>query len=257
MTIRIAGVVVAVLFFGSVAGAQTNAELLQKAIYTQDTVGDVAAAIRMYRQVILNAPPSSDLRTQAQRRLMIAMEQQQLVRAGANPEAPRSLATGEPLGAFDGRTYRHTWSATTFAVPEGWKLNGTGPSSDHGEMAMFSSKDLGADINVWMIKERTPRDNVSGRLDNAPVLKLENRRSGFEDYRFREGSIQRVYVGGQQAVVATADFVSGDAKLSMAEYMTWIYTENSRVFFFSRVPADKLDQLKPEFDSMVSSAIVP
>jgi hypothetical protein len=43
----------------------------------------------------------------------------------------------------------------------------------------------------------------------------------------------------------------------MAEFMTWIYTENSRLFFFSRLPADKLEQLKPEFDTIVSSAIVP
>jgi hypothetical protein len=256
MTIRIAGVLVAALLCGSVAGAQTHAELLQKAIYTQDTIGDIPAAIRMYQQIISSAPPSSDLRTQAQRRLRVAEEQRRLVLAGANPVAAHSVARGEPLGTFDGRTYRHHWSAATFAVPEGWRYRGTGPSSDHGEMAMFSSKDLGADIMVWMIKEKTPRDGVSARLDNAPVLKLENRRSGFEDYRFREGSIQRVYVGGQQAVVATADFI-GERKLPMAEYMTWIYTENSRVFFHSRLPADKLEQLKPEFDTIVSSAIVP
>jgi hypothetical protein len=255
MMIRVAGVLVASMLWGSIAGAQTNSELLQKAIYTQDTVGDVPAAIRMYQQVIATAPPSSDLRTQAQRRLRIAEEQRRLVLAAATPEAAHSPAAGEPLGTFDGRTYRHTWSAATFAVPEGWKFNGTGPSSDHGEMAMFSSKDLGADINVWMIKEKTPRDGVSARLDNAPMLKLGDR-VGFEGYHFRAGSIQRVYVGTQPAVVATADFI-GEAGMPMAEFMTWIYTENSRVFFFSRVPADKLDQLKPDFDTIVSSAIVP
>jgi hypothetical protein len=257
MTIRTAGLLLASLLYGSVAGAQTNSELLQKAIYTQDTVGDVAAAVRMYQQVIANTPPASDLRTQAVWRLAVAKEQQQLARSGANPEAAHSLATGSPLGTFDGRTYRHSWSAMTFAVPEGWKLNATVPSSDNGEMAIFYSKDLGAEIQVWMIKEKTPRDKVNTRLDNAPVLKLQSRTTEFEDYRFREGSIQRVFVGGQQAVVAVADFVSGDAKAPMAEYMTWIYTENSRVFFFSRLPADKLDALKPEFDMMVSSAIVP
>lgn len=256
MTIRIAGVLVAALLYGSVAGAQTHAELLQKAIYTQDTVGDIPAAIRMYQQVIASAPPSSDLRTQAQRRLRVAEEQRRLVLAGANLDAAHSVARGEPLGTFDGRTYRHTWSASTFAVPEGWTFNGTGPSSDHGEMATFSSKDLGADINVWMIKEKTPRDFVDGRVNNAPVLKLENRRNEFQDYRFREGSIQRVYVGSQPAVFAVADFI-GDAKVPMAELMMWIYTENSRVFFFSRVPADKLEQLTPEFDAIVSSAVVP
>jgi hypothetical protein len=256
MTIRTGGVLLAALLCGSVAGAQTNSELLQKAIYTQDTVGDLAAAIRMYQQVIANTPPSSDLRTQAVWRLAVVKEQQRVVSIVV-PEPAHSPALREPLGTFDGRTYRHTWSSMTFAVPEGWKLNATVPSSDNGEMAIFSSNDLAADIQVWMIKEKTPRDSVSTRLDNAPILKLRSRTNEFDDYRLREGSVQRVFVGGQQAVVATADFVSGDAKVPMAEYMTWIYTENSRAFFFSRLPADKLDALKPEFDMMVSSAIVP
>ncbi|HYI94342.1 MAG TPA: hypothetical protein VEX68_12415 [Bryobacteraceae bacterium] len=42
--------------------AQSAAELLQKGIYTQETVGDIDAAIRIYQQVIALG---SDTRTQA------------------------------------------------------------------------------------------------------------------------------------------------------------------------------------------------
>jgi hypothetical protein len=43
----------------------------------------------------------------------------------------------------------------------------------------------------------------------------------------------------------------------MAEYMTWIYTTEAKVFFFARVPADDLPGLRPYFDQVVQSAVVP
>jgi hypothetical protein len=43
----------------------------------------------------------------------------------------------------------------------------------------------------------------------------------------------------------------------MNEYMAWIYGENSRVFFYARVPADDLPELRPVFDQLVNSAVVP
>jgi hypothetical protein len=56
-------------------------------------------------------------------------------------------------------------------------------------------------------------------------------------------------------MVATADFTEGNR--AMAEYMTWIYTERTHTFFFTRVAADQLERLRPQFDTLVYSAIIP
>lgn len=56
------------LCLGQAAG-QTSAELLQKGIYTQDTVGDLDSAIKIYRQVVASASESRALGAQAQFRL--------------------------------------------------------------------------------------------------------------------------------------------------------------------------------------------
>jgi hypothetical protein len=57
--------VIAVLLLGAPANAQSAADLLQKGIHAQETVGDVDGAIQIFRQVaaspaankVLAAPP--------------------------------------------------------------------------------------------------------------------------------------------------------------------------------------------------------
>ena len=264
MKSQLVRVVVIALLLGAVGSAQTNSELLQKGIYTHETVGDIDAAIRIYQQVIAATPPASDLRVQAQRRLQIAETQRRLVLAHAQPAGEiRAPAALEPLGTVVGRLYRHTSTGLTFSVPEGWRAGDTTPSSDDGEMVTLTAGEPPEwGFAVWMKKEQNDPDGVDQRLNNAPILKVQGRQ-GFEGYRLREGSVHRVVIGGQQAMVAIADYTDFDpgsaryTKRSMAEYMTWIYTQQTHVFFFARVPADELERLRPQFDAIVYSAIIP
>jgi protocatechuate 3,4-dioxygenase beta subunit len=53
--------------------AQTAAELLQKGIYTQDAVGDVDDAIRIFRQVLTTPSPKRDYAAQAQSRIVLCL----------------------------------------------------------------------------------------------------------------------------------------------------------------------------------------
>jgi hypothetical protein len=43
----------------------------------------------------------------------------------------------------------------------------------------------------------------------------------------------------------------------MVEYMTWIYTEQGRTFFFARAAADDLVLLQGQFEAIVNSAVIP
>jgi hypothetical protein len=236
-------VLLVALLLGSVGSAQSLAELMQKAIYTEETLGDDAAAIRIYQQVIAGSLPGSDVRVHAQQRLRAA-------------EARRRVAVRKPLGTFDGRTYRHTRTGLSFDVPVGWKVHGTGPSSDNGEMVTISAVDPAAYVAVWMIPEKNDSASIEERLDASPLEKVQQRQ-GFNEYQLREGSIQRVFINGRAAMVAVADYTVMDGTRAMAEYMTWIYTERTHTFFFTRVHADELERLRPQFDGLVYSAIIP
>lgn len=57
--------------------AQSASELLQKGIYTQDTVGDLDGAIQIYRQIISSSPSQHEIAAEAQYRLA-----QTLIRKG-------------------------------------------------------------------------------------------------------------------------------------------------------------------------------
>ena len=242
MKTRVAITIAVILLFASAVRAQTMSELLQKGIYTQDTLGDIDGAIRIYQQIIAGTQPATDLRRQATRRLQLAQAQRE------------RLAAHAPLASFDGRTYRHHRTGLSFEVPPGWKIQGTGPSSDYGEMVQLSVSDPQAWAAVWMIPEKNDWASLNQKLDASPAEKV-TQRQGFDRYQLREGTVQRVSVGRYAAMVAIADFyTSGKA---MAEYMTWIYTENTHTFFFARVPADQLERLRPQFDALVFSAVIP
>jgi hypothetical protein len=65
--------ILAIGIAGQPARAQSAAELLQKGIYTQDTVGDLDGAIRIYRQVLNASADSRAVAAQAQYRLGLCL----------------------------------------------------------------------------------------------------------------------------------------------------------------------------------------
>src|ERR1017187_2987808 len=67
--------VVAVLLLGAPANAQSAADLLQKGIHAQETVGDVDGAIQIFRQVAASPTANKVLAAQAQYQLVGCMLQ--------------------------------------------------------------------------------------------------------------------------------------------------------------------------------------
>ncbi|MGA3019588.1 MAG: tetratricopeptide repeat protein [Bryobacteraceae bacterium] len=76
MTIRyLATALVATLLWGIPASAQSAADLLQKGIYAQETMGDLDGAIKSYRQVLTSYPSNKQIAAQAQYQLVLCMVQ--------------------------------------------------------------------------------------------------------------------------------------------------------------------------------------
>jgi hypothetical protein len=42
----------------------------------------------------------------------------------------------------------------------------------------------------------------------------------------------------------------------MAEYFTWVFSENSHVTFFARVAEADLEGFRPRFDEVIDSSLV-
>lgn len=240
MTRHSLAVALLVLMLAATTHAQSFSELLEKAIYTEEMLGNAEGAIRIYQQIINGSVPDTDIRQQAQRRLDVA-------------RANLKTMPRVPLGTFDGHRYRHTRTRSSFSLPARWVVQGTHPSSDDGEMASFIAVEPEAVVSVWMIPEVNDAPSIDQKLDGSPAMKLTARRHR-PNYQFRPDSIQRLVINGKQAMTATADF--GDER-RYVEHLTWIYTEKTHTLFSATIAADDFSTFRPQFDTLLNSTNIP
>jgi hypothetical protein len=263
--------------------AQTLSEQLQKGIYTEETLGDRAEAARIYRRIIAAPAVPRAIAQDAERRLA-------RLTASPKPNGPESvtffpdrapvIVTAERRGNVENGRYRHVSSGITFDLPAGWTAGETFASSDGGDMVMLTQEVTKRTISVWMIKEETPAAQVAARVAGAPANKLEQRHSGYSipgmlddrTYDIPRETVQPTLINGRDAIVAVGKYLgmsperAGGSSVTrrsaagtepMNEYMTWIYTPQTRAFFFARVPVDDLPLLRADFELLVYSAVIP
>jgi tetratricopeptide (TPR) repeat protein len=259
---------------GASAQSPTAAEQLAKAVFAQQSSGDLDAAIQVYRQIIASNPTQRNIATQAQFRLFQALLQkgdlnaaqvefQNLVLNYAdNRDLIASMAgrlngggshgMSVSLGKLENGRYHHNLTGIEFNVPSGWKLEGDTQSSDNGEIVILSQQNSMRSLAVWLKPDPTPPGNIAARLQHDVERKHEDREPG---WTVRTSSIQMRSVGGQQALTAIADFTEG--KKPAVEYMTWVRSTKSRCFFFGSGPAEDLASIQGAIEQMLASAMVP
>jgi hypothetical protein len=260
--------------------AQTLSEHLQKGIFAEETLGDPAEAAKIYRQIIAAPAVPRAIAQEAERRLarLLASQRPTVQRPALAPPLPEfqdRMGRGA-RGILEQNRYRHVSSGITFDLPTGWAVGETFPSSDGGDMVGLTDAATGRTIHVWMIKEETPAAQVAARVAAAPTDKVRQRHNGYgipgmldpETYDIPQQNVERTVINGRLAVVAVGNYAglpaepffrdaSRQVTEPMNELMTWIYTSQTRVFFFARVPIKDLAALRPYFDQIVHSAIVP
>jgi len=234
-------VALVLLLLAPAAQAQSLSELLEKAVYTEETLGNVEGAIRIYQQIINGSVPGTPIRQDAQRRLDAA-------------RAYLKTTPDLPPGTVAAGRYRHTRTGLSFSLPRTWVVRGTAPSSDDGEMVRITAVEPGADVAVWMIPEGNDAQSIEHKLDGSPAMKLNARRGTYKNYRYRPDSIQRLTINGKAAMMAIADF--GDDR-PYVEYLTWIYTERTHTFFYAFVEAQDFERFRPQFERLLQSTDIP
>lgn len=249
--------------------AQTLTEHLQKGIFAEETLGDLAEAAKIYRQIIAAPAVPRAIAQEAERRLARLVASQRATRqlvteVSSAISRQLELRTDEDRrGTVEQGRYRHLSSGITFDLPLGWTASDTYPSSDGGDMVTLTDLATRRSINVWMIKEETPAAQVAARVTAAAAEKIRQRHSGYgipgmvdpQTYDIPQHSVHVTAINGRQATVAVGQYLSG--REPMNELMAWIYTSQSRAFFFARVRVDELAPLRPYFDQVVHSAIIP
>src|SRR5687768_5277870 len=143
MRTRIVAAMLLITALAVASEAQSFSQLLQQAIYTQDTVGDLDTAIKLYQQIVSTAPATSEVRRQAQRRLLDATEARRRSLQTSQASLVPGASGAQPLGVLIGRRYHHRATGLSLDLPDGWQLRGTTPSSDNGEMVYMATAEIG------------------------------------------------------------------------------------------------------------------
>ena len=266
----------AILIQAPRAAAQTAAEQLEKAIYKQETEGDLDAAIQMYRQIISSNPSQRALLAQAHFRVFHALiqkgdlvsatqefqtlaleysDQRELIaslsrRLSDSPGGgPRAV-----LGTIENNRYRHKRTGIEFDIPSGWAFQGDSSSSDDGEMIILTSSKTNGFAAVWLKPDPTQTQNIPGAL-RFDMNRKHLDRQEYPDWTIRPSSVHTSLIDGQQVLSAMADFTENGH--AMVESMNFVRTTKGRAFFFGRVRAEESPTLQAALDQMMATATVP
>lgn len=152
--------------------------------------------------------------------------------------------------------YRHADIA--FDVPADWSYGGTIPGETPADdTAHWTDPRTGVAFYAWLSKRQAAPEDIAGLLTSAVSDKTRQRqRQGFRRWVVRTDSVQQIVVGGHQGLSAIADFEMKAGGMRV-EYLTWIYTPESRVLFFATMSPGQLATFQPEFDRVVRSVTLP
>ncbi len=158
---------------------------------------------------------------------------------------------------IDGR-YHNDWTGIEFTVPEKFTVIETetrsNPSGMQVDLAFTDVKNSRA-AAVWIDRQRMRPENIPRSLTVQIPAKIQRRGGAAAGYTISQNDIQRLQIGGQQAIRATAYYTMQGRK--MVELLAWISTEHNIAHFYAMTPADQVYLLQPAFDQMVMTAQVP
>jgi hypothetical protein len=178
---------------------------------------------------------------------------------------PKPAVSTQPGGVVTDGHYHHNATGVEFDLPSGWLVNLTRPR-DGDPSILTVLRDTDHKLIVATVDMRTggvASANMDAALSQA-IPMLVGRRAGqtgqaaphlAQNYKIREGSVEKTLIGGSPAQRAIADYQENGAPV--VELLTWIYTQHTRTFFLAKMPAANLSAVQPAFDRLVESARIP
>ena len=186
-----------------------------------------------------------------------------LARVVANAGALR--VPDGPGGVIENGRYHDASSTVEFDLPSGWFIQRTDPDrANPGGVRIFGDPSGKAMIfTSWTFKTETDPDNIPKLLSHVVAYKIQQRAGQtppgghlvVANYKIRDGSVEQTSIGGHPAVRAIGEWEQNGK--SIAEYLTWIYTEHTRTHFVLRAAAENLPSLEATLDQILQSTKIP
>jgi hypothetical protein len=278
----------AFLFLATSASAQTAAESLQKGIYTQQTAGDVDAAIQIYRSVIATAGADRVTAGRAQMQIVSAFlqkgdfagasrefntlvlsygDQKEVIssmsaamRLAASMGAAHPAVTQPTLGTLQNGVYHHTKTGTEIALPPGMSIARDSESSGGGEAVLLNDAvtvngATGLSYFVWMKSDNMAAADIAAQLKQDEAYKVHQRTvDGAQNFKARPGTELEFAHGNGQALAVAFDLGEDGTQV---EYDIWARTEKTEVYFRCVCPANMVAAAQDRMQMLVKATTIP
>jgi hypothetical protein len=186
-----------------------------------------------------------------------------LILARVVAEPPPTV--GAPGGTVENGRYHDKITGVEFDVPSSWVvLRAEHEPGNPGGLTIFEDRSGKATIaTANMVKAALNPEGVSKALEFVIPHQIAMRDGQIggdpvhtaRDYKIRDGSVDKTYIGGYPAIRAIGDFELGDKKFS--EALAWIITEHTRTYFMVRGAAEELPSLHASLNQILQSANIP
>lgn len=180
--------------------------------------------------------------------------------------AERVMPPKSDLASFveNGR-FHHKATGVEFDLPAGWSYVRTQfNAGNNGAVAVIRDPSGKAtSIDVWMKAVELYPDTIARSFDTDlqhEILVRSGEGTGgrtrvLQNFKIREGSVQRTVIGGNQALLAIGDFQRGGRNCS--SLLAWIGNLHAYTHFELQAAAEDLPALQAPFQQMLESAKIP
>ena len=256
-------VILAVALLGWPAAGQSIAGLMQKGIYTQETVGDLDGAIKIYRQVIGAGTEAHGYTAQALYRLGLCLQAkgdaagaaqafQNLVK---NYPEERELAAKAAQHLSEAEP-RLQLRALSLVLPPGWKIKHLS-GVEGARVDLHDPESQASTASVAAGEEKAGLPEIERFFSDRQIVKETQRRTeGLKDWTIRPESMRRFQINGREAASALADYTEGGKP--RIEFVVWMRTERTRVVaWFQGIDPANLNSFLARVQPLVNSLVVP
>jgi|SRR5271157_518910 len=192
----------------------------------------------------------------------IAIDGRRLIVNGSeiwNQNSAVSCSTGTGPLACNDRMYR-----VSFRLPEGWSVESSWRWGDRESTIAFIDpqripEQAAPSLNYRARAATLPPapESIQEALQRTAEAKVTQRRTeGLPTYHLRSEGCRARTVGGHAARSCIAEFTAKSGT-PMAEYLTFVVTENTAGLFFGVIPAKGLDSYRKRFDGIIETLQIP
>jgi hypothetical protein len=253
---RIACFALAALFV-TPAIPQSVTVLMQRAIYLEETAGDLDGAIQIYRQILSAGADARAYEAEAQYHLGAS-----LLKKGNKAQAARAFQ--ELMRKFPEDTrlvqqasvhYVDPSVGYSFTVPAGWGLHPRAPYNGGPGTCVDLQDPENQGTATICAKPHKSAVPIDDQLLRGETELVQGRKISFSDYTLRAGSPNPGWIGGQRTLTILADFNLGSNRST--EWATWVQTENSRSSLIVVTRAAVFDAFQARFLPILNSYRLP